>query len=79
MKRAGFATVTGLTRGLAVLLFSLMLWQAAPLRRRSAREESSRTRSWKNAPVPCQELRCLVCQNQSIDDSGCPAGARFAP
>jgi cytochrome c-type biogenesis protein CcmH len=72
MKRAGFATVTGLTRGLAVLLFSLMLWQAAPLQALSPEEILSDPQLEERARALSKELRCLVCQNQSIDDSDAP-------
>ena len=51
-----------------------------PGARRAARRDAAPIRRWSSrARALSAELRCLVCQNQSIDDSDAPSGPRPAP
>lgn len=54
------------------LALSLMIWQAAPLQALSPEEILSDPQLEERARTLSKELRCLVCQNQSIDDSDAP-------
>ena len=76
MKPAGCAPMTRLLsrliRGLAALLLSLMLWQAAAVQALTPEEILSNPQLEERARALSKELRCLVCQNQSIDDSDAP-------
>ena len=61
-----------LMRPLRLLVLSLVLMQAAPALAVQPDEILKDQRLEARARALSQELRCMVCQNQSIDDSDAP-------